>query len=78
VRTLLGVTAGEFRFKYDEQIMLDRILNELVRPHRTKLEAIRAVTMRRPRRASAGSQGDALATPPSLAARSPAFMRRVP
>lgn len=81
VRTLLGVTAGEFRSRYDEQRMLDRILDELVRPHRAKLEALRPVTLRRARRVRGDDVADRdgpRSLPPSLSSSTPAFMRRVP
>jgi AraC-like DNA-binding protein len=41
VKTLMGVTAGEFRRKHDGQAMLSRFRDELVRPHLTTLLALR-------------------------------------
>jgi AraC-like DNA-binding protein len=44
VKTVLGVTAGEFRRAHDGQVMLARFRDELVRPHRAKLLALRPLT----------------------------------
>lgn len=65
VRTVLRMTAGEFRRAYDADRMLARFLDELVRPHRDALRTLRPLAIR------AGMK-----TPPSIAERRPAFSRR--
>lgn len=67
VRTLLGLTAGEFRRTHDGARMLERMLDELVRPHREGLRTLRPVPLR------AGGR-----LPPSLAETRPARQRRAP
>lgn len=61
VRTLLAMTAGEFRREHDAARMLERILDELVRPHRTALRTLRPLALR---------------LPPSAVDRRPARQRR--
>lgn len=46
VSTLLGMTAGEFRARYGAQRMLERLLEELVRPHREALRTLRPLAVR--------------------------------
>lgn len=41
VKTVLGMTAGEFRRGHDGRAMLDRFRDELVRPHHTVLREFR-------------------------------------
>ncbi|HVH39477.1 MAG TPA: helix-turn-helix domain-containing protein [Gemmatimonadaceae bacterium] len=67
VRTVLAMTAGEFRRTYDGETMLARLLDELVRPHRAALRSLRPLAIR------AGMK-----TPPSIADRTPARVRRRP
>lgn len=53
VKTMLGVTAGQFRRAHDGQAMLHRFRDELLRPHRDKLLDLRPLSGRplgRPRR----------------------------
>lgn len=66
VRTLLGITAGEFRGQYGAARMLERLLDDLVRPHKRELRALRPLALRPGMRR----------TPPSLRDRTPAFQRR--
>lgn len=61
VRTLLSVTAGEFRRHYTAERMLERFIEELVRPHRETLRALRPLAIR------VGMKG-----PPSVLDRRPA------
>lgn len=65
VRTLLGMTAGEFRRTYDGAEMLERLMRDLVRPHREVLRALRPLALR------VGTR-----LPPSVADRTPARERR--
>jgi AraC-like DNA-binding protein len=65
VRTLLGMTAGEFRSHYGAERMLEHLLDELVRPHRDALRALRPLAVR------AGMR-----RPPSLEVRQPAHFSR--
>jgi AraC-like DNA-binding protein len=67
VQTFLGVAAGEFRRTYTAERMLERFLDELVRPHAAALRALRPLTLRPGMRA----------LPPSIADRRPALHRRV-
>ena len=67
IRTLLGLTAGEFRAQYGSARMLERLIDELVRPHATQLRALRPLVVR------AGMRR----LPPSLRDRTPALHRRV-
>ncbi|MBW7932878.1 MAG: helix-turn-helix transcriptional regulator [Gemmatimonadaceae bacterium] len=46
VKTLLGVTAGEFRRAHDGMKMLNRFRDELLRPHRDQLRQLRPITGR--------------------------------
>ena len=66
VRSLLGMTAGEFRTRYTAPRLLERLLDDLVRPHRAALRALQPLAVRPGMRT----------LPPSLAARAPAFHRR--
>jgi AraC-like DNA-binding protein len=66
MRTLLGMTAGQFRAHFGATALLERLLDELVRPHRAALRTLRPLALR------AGSK-----PPPRLADRRPAFHRRV-
>ncbi len=65
VFTFLGINAGEFRRGYTEARMLERFLDELVRPHRAALQRLRALELR-----------PGMTVPPSVADRRPAFTRR--
>ncbi len=67
VRTLLGITAGEFRAQYGSTRMLERLLDDLVRPHRRKLRVLRPLALRPGMRR----------TPPALRDQTPAFHRRL-
>lgn len=67
VRALLKVTAGDFRRTYSAERMLERFLEELVRPYREILRTLRPLSIR------AGSR-----LPPSVLDRRPAMMRRMP
>lgn len=77
VRTLLGMTAGDFRRRYTGALMLERLLRELVHPHRESLRTLRPLALRPgkrpdgPRRVRA-----AVITPPSVVDRTPARTRR--
>ncbi|HEY3287606.1 MAG TPA: helix-turn-helix transcriptional regulator [Gemmatimonadaceae bacterium] len=56
VKTVLGITAGEFRRAHDGQAMLNRFRDELLRPHRDKLLDLRPLSGRplgRPRQSAA-------------------------
>ena len=66
VRTLLGLTGTEFRTQYGSARMLERLLDELVRPHRTALRTLRPLALRPGMRV----------TPPAVQDRRPAFHRR--
>ena len=66
VRTLLGLTGGEFRAQYGSAQMLERLLDELVRPHATQLRILRPLVVRHGMRR----------LPPSLTDRTPALHRR--
>jgi AraC-like DNA-binding protein len=67
VRTLLGLTAGEFRTQYGSARMLERLLDELVRPHVQRLRTLRPLAVH------VGMQR----LPPSVRDRTPARVRRV-
>lgn len=67
VRTLLGITAGEFRAQFGSERMLEKLLDDLVRPHKRALRALRPLALRSGMRRA----------PLALAERSPAFHRRV-
>lgn len=77
VRTLLGMTAGDFRRRHTGVLMLERLLRELVQPHRDALRTLRPLALRpgkrpdRPRPVHAAET-----TPPSVADRTPARARR--
>lgn len=66
VQTYLGVSAGEFRRHYFEARMLERLLAELIRPHRSALREFRALALRPGMRT----------IPPSVADCRPALHRR--
>ncbi len=66
VRTLLGMTAGEFRTQYGSARMLERLLEELVRPYRSQLCALRPLVVRSGMRR----------IPPTLRGGVPAFHHR--
>lgn len=66
VRTLLGLTGGEFRAQYGSTRMLERLLDELVRPHAKQLRALRPLAVHRGMRR----------LPPTLTDRTPALHRR--
>lgn len=66
VRTLLRLTAGEFRAQFTAARMQERLLDDLVRPHREALRTLRPLALRPGMRR----------LPPALAARTPAFHRR--
>lgn len=66
VRTLLGLTGGEFRAQYGSAQMLERLLDELVRPHATRLRTLHPLIVRPGMRR----------LPPSLTDRTPALHRR--
>lgn len=66
VRTLLRVTAGEFRRTFTGERMLERFVEELVRPHRAALRELRPLTLR-----------TGMRPPPSVLDRRPAIMRRL-
>lgn len=67
VHTFLGCSAGEFRRTYTSERMLQRLLAELVRPHRDVLRRLRPLILRPGMRS----------LPPSVADRRPAIRRRV-
>jgi len=67
VRALLGLTGGEFRAQYGSARMLERLLDELVRPHAHRLCALRPLAVR------PGMKH----LPPSLRDRTPALHRRM-
>lgn len=67
VRTLLGLTAGEFRAQYGSARMLERLIDELVRPYATQLRVLRPLVVRPGMRR----------LPPSLRERTPARHRRM-
>ena len=66
VRTLLGMTAGEFRARFTGETLLERLLADLVRPHREALRALQPLALRPGMRRLA----------PSLRDRRPAFHQR--
>ena len=65
IRTLLHVTAGEYRRTFTGEKMLERFMEELVRPHRDALRQLRPLTLR-----------TGMRTPPSVLDRRPALVRR--
>lgn len=65
VRTVLRMTAGDFRRTYTGALMLERLLDELVRPHREALRSLRPLAIK------AGMKA-----PPSVMNRTPAWARR--
>jgi hypothetical protein len=67
VQTFLKVSAGEFRRHYSSERMLERFMDELVRPHKAKLRQLRPLALRPGMRP----------LPPSVADRRPAMHRRV-
>lgn len=66
IQTFLGIAAGEFRRSITEERMLERFLDELIRPHREALRRLRALQIRPGMRA----------LPPSAARATPAFHLR--
>ena len=68
VRTVLGISAGEFRGGFDAARLLERLLDELVRPHRGALRRLDPFVLR------AGMQR----LPPSVMDRRPAYGGRGP
>jgi AraC-like DNA-binding protein len=54
VKTLMGVTAGEFRRTHDGHVMLTRFRDELVRPHKQTLMALRPLAGNPPGRPTGG------------------------
>lgn len=73
VRTLLGITAGEFRRTHTVAHMLERTLAELIRPHREALRALRPLELRTGVRSA---QRPGRRPPPSVIDRRPARARR--
>ena len=67
VQTFLCCSAGEFRRTFTSERMLERFLDELVRPHREALRRLRPLALRPGMRP----------VPPSVADRRPALHRRV-
>lgn len=67
VQTYLQLSAGEFRRTVSSAQMLERFMDELVRPHKERLRALRPLELRSRMRA----------LPPSIADRRPALHRRV-
>lgn len=67
VHTFLGCSAGDFRRTYTSDRMLERLLAELVRPHRDVLRRLRPLILRPGMRS----------LPRSVADRRPAMHRRV-
>jgi AraC-like DNA-binding protein len=65
VRTLLGMTAGEFRRDMAAPQMLERLLEDLVRPHRDGFRCLKPLAAR-----------PAMRRPPSLEVRVPAHFAR--
>lgn len=65
VRTLLGITAGEFRRDFTTARMLDRLLADLVRPYRDGYRRLRPLVLR-----------PGMRRPPSLEPRAPAHFTR--
>lgn len=65
IRTLLHVTAGEFRRSFTGEKMLARFIEELVRPHAEALRRLRPLTLR-----------TGMRLPPSVLDRRPARARR--
>lgn len=65
VHTVLGMRAGDFRRTHDTERMLERLLAELVRPHREALRALSPLAVR-----------PGMKPPPSTTVRRPAFADR--
>ena len=65
VRTLLDMTAGEFRQQYGVERLLERLLDDLVRPYRDAFRKLRPLAVRAGMRRA-----------PSLDDRTPAHFRR--
>jgi AraC-like DNA-binding protein len=65
VRALLGLTAGEFRQRMGAAAMLERILADLIRPHRAGFRALNPLAIR-----------PGMKRPPSLEVRTPAHFSR--
>lgn len=66
IQTFLGIPAGEFRRRITAECMLERFLDELIRPHRDALRRLRALQIRPGMRA----------LPPSVARATPAHHLR--
>lgn len=66
VRTKLGMTGTEFRGRFTAARLLDRLLDDLVRPHRVALRTFRPLALRPGMRP----------LPPSMLGRGPGFHRR--
>lgn len=60
IKTMLGITAGEFRRAHDGRAMLLRFRNELLRPHRTALRDLRPLEGRPLGRRKQATPGAAL------------------
>lgn len=77
VRTLLGITAGEFRRTHDGARMLERLLDELVRPHREALRTLHPLAVRPGMRLAArDATPSRRLMPPSVMDRTPARATR--
>lgn len=68
IHTFIGLSAGEFRRTHTAARMLERFLDELIRPHREALRRLRAIEIRPGMRA----------LPPPSARSAPAFHARRP
>lgn len=66
VRTLLGLTASQFRANFGVAALLQRLLDELVRPHRDALRTLRPLALR-----------SRMRPPPKAIEHRPAFHRRM-
>lgn len=66
LQLVLGINARTFRREYTSAVMLERFMEELIRPHREVLRGLRILAIRRNMRS----------IPPSVANRSPAVVRR--
>lgn len=67
VRTVLQMTAGDFRRTYTGALMLERLLDDLVRPHREVLRSLRPLAIK-----------VGMKAPPRVMDRTPARARRAP
>jgi AraC-like DNA-binding protein len=73
VRTLIGLTAGEFRRDMRTPVMLDRLLHELVRPYRAAFRTLQPLAQRPALRPGMRRE---VRPPPSLERRAPAHFTR--